>query len=322
MRIFGLFLFSLVFFLGTGLAKRPSYKNNNRYKVYDCFPFFNELDRLEIRLHELDPVVDYFVLVEATQTFQGGEKPLYFQENKERYKKFLDKIIHVVVDFSEVRKSGSCDDASDIYKYQEYQRNYILQVLKQRKCKSEDVVFVSDLDEIPRASSIKKAIKILRSKRKRINIVKMELDWYEIFYNSRVQIHKNEVVEDGFWIRPFGALWSYLRSPGVDLNLIHGNRRESPKDEVLLKNAGWHFTWAGGAKKLAQKVHSISGGAQHVLDKNKYTTEEFWQQLIKEKKSFGGDRSLKIVSVDESFPVYIRNNLDYFIKNGLVAFWD
>ncbi len=37
--------------------------------IYDCFTFFNELELLEVRLHELSGVVDKFVLVETTQTF-------------------------------------------------------------------------------------------------------------------------------------------------------------------------------------------------------------------------------------------------------------
>ena len=49
--------------------------------LYDCFTFFNELDILEIRLNEMAPVVDRFVLVEARKTFQGADKPLYFEEN-------------------------------------------------------------------------------------------------------------------------------------------------------------------------------------------------------------------------------------------------
>ena len=60
-------------------------------KVYDCFTFFNELDLLEIRLNELNDVVDYFVLVEATTTYSGKPKELYFQKNKDRYKKFEKK---------------------------------------------------------------------------------------------------------------------------------------------------------------------------------------------------------------------------------------
>ena len=67
-------------------------------KIYDVFCFFNELDLLEIRLNILDPYVDYFVLYEAPRTFSGDPKPLYFQENRQRFKKWERKIIHYVVE--------------------------------------------------------------------------------------------------------------------------------------------------------------------------------------------------------------------------------
>lgn len=35
--------------------------------IYDAFAFNNELDLLEIRLNELDPIMDRFVLVEDLQ---------------------------------------------------------------------------------------------------------------------------------------------------------------------------------------------------------------------------------------------------------------
>ena len=40
-------------------------------KVVDAFPFFNELDLLEIRLNLLDPYVDCFILSEATKIKKG-----------------------------------------------------------------------------------------------------------------------------------------------------------------------------------------------------------------------------------------------------------
>ena len=67
-------------------------------KIIDCFTFYNELDLLTYRLNILNDVVDYFVLVEATHTHIGKEKPLFYQENKHLFEKFNDKIIHVVVD--------------------------------------------------------------------------------------------------------------------------------------------------------------------------------------------------------------------------------
>lgn len=52
--------------------------------IYDCFTFFNELNLLEIRLNILNDVVDKFVLVEATKTFSGKDKPLYYEQNKKK----------------------------------------------------------------------------------------------------------------------------------------------------------------------------------------------------------------------------------------------
>ena len=67
-------------------------------KIYDCFLFYNELEILNIRLHEMYDHVDKFVLVESEETFRGGPKPLYYQENKHLFEKFADKIIHVIIE--------------------------------------------------------------------------------------------------------------------------------------------------------------------------------------------------------------------------------
>lgn len=66
-------------------------------KIYDSFLFYNELDILEIRLNELKNVVDYFILIESSVTHQGQSKPFIFDENKERFGEFLDRIIHIKV---------------------------------------------------------------------------------------------------------------------------------------------------------------------------------------------------------------------------------
>jgi hypothetical protein len=42
-------------------------------------------------------VVDYFVLIEATITHSGKPKPLYYDENKQRFYDFSKKIIHIIV---------------------------------------------------------------------------------------------------------------------------------------------------------------------------------------------------------------------------------
>src|SRR5277367_3065030 len=90
-------------------------------KIYDCFLFFNELELLEIRLNEMYEYVDYFVLVESTESFVGKPKPLYYAQNKERFNQFNDKIIHVIV--SDSFRGG-------YWEREYFQRNRIMDGLK------------------------------------------------------------------------------------------------------------------------------------------------------------------------------------------------
>ena len=117
--------------------------------IYDCFTFFNELDLLEIRLNILNDVVDKFVLVEATKTFSGKDKPLYYEQNKKRFAKFQDKIIHVIVDDFPKPDDKTQDVA---FMMESYQRNAILWGLK--SAKDNDVVIIADLDEIPNPETV------------------------------------------------------------------------------------------------------------------------------------------------------------------------
>ena len=78
--------------------------------VYDCIPFFNEIDILKMRLHIMDPIVDRFVIEEATVTFSGEPKELCFEKNKELFKEFLPKITYIVVDNSPVNTTTHLRD--------------------------------------------------------------------------------------------------------------------------------------------------------------------------------------------------------------------
>ena len=107
--------------------------------IIDCFPFFNELDILEIRLNILNDFVDKFILVEASNTQSKLDKPFYFEENKKRFDKFLDKIIHIkVTDYPD--QNG--------WEMENYQRNCILKGLNNIELSTDDIIGISDVDEI------------------------------------------------------------------------------------------------------------------------------------------------------------------------------
>ena len=64
-------------------------------KIVDCFTFFNELDLLEIRLKYLYDTLDYFVIVEADQTFSGENKSYVLEEHWERFRPYHPKMVYV-----------------------------------------------------------------------------------------------------------------------------------------------------------------------------------------------------------------------------------
>ena len=107
-------------------------------KVWDCFPFHHELDVLEIRLRELDKVVDRFVIVEADRTHMGDPKPLFFRENSERFSAFRDRIIHITV--------TDMPETTDAWVRESFQRNAIQRGLQD--CRDGDWVVISDAGEI------------------------------------------------------------------------------------------------------------------------------------------------------------------------------
>ena len=115
--------------------------------VYDCFQFFNELDILLLRMKVMNDVVDKFVISESTVTFSGVSKPLYFQENKEMFAEFADKIIYQVVDDSPMGPD------TDAFMRDSHQKCAVARGLKDAK--PEDVIIFSDVDEIPNPDAVR-----------------------------------------------------------------------------------------------------------------------------------------------------------------------
>ena len=111
--------------------------------IYDCFQFFNEEHILDLRIIILNEFVDFFVIVESTTDHQGNLKKLNFNSNQ--FKKFENKIIYIIV-----------DDAAEVIKkkhfwgeslVEQHHRNSIMRGLK--KCHDNDLIILSDVDEIP-----------------------------------------------------------------------------------------------------------------------------------------------------------------------------
>lgn len=217
----------LLCFLAVGICAQPKLSA----EIYDCFIFYNELNILEIRLEELDPYVDKFVLVESRETFRGNEKPLYFAENKERFSKYLDKIIHVVVE--------DRIQTTDPWVRENYQRNQIMRGLK--NCKGKDFILISDVDEIPKGSRIQALLEpLIYKKKKRVG----SLQRLFFYYLNRYREDWRD------WNGTTATRYAFLKR--VSPQHLRDRRGEAP----IIGDMGWHFTWMGGASGVRTKAYA------------------------------------------------------------------
>ena len=111
-------------------------------KVYDCFSYWDEDLLLDLRLNILNNFVDYFVIVEGNKTWQNNPKKLRF--NIDNFSKFKNKIIYIPVE--------DMPGGDNPYLRENHQRNAISRGLQ--NANDEDLIIISDLDEIPNPKKI------------------------------------------------------------------------------------------------------------------------------------------------------------------------
>jgi beta-1,4-mannosyl-glycoprotein beta-1,4-N-acetylglucosaminyltransferase len=118
-------------------------------KIYDCFLFFNEVDLLYIRLKTLYNIVDKFIIVDSTKTHQGEiRKHMYYEQYKDKYSEFQDKIIYIKCDIPDIKVINTYKIFSNSWKIEHYHRDYIKTILGTLNCNKDDLILISDVDEI------------------------------------------------------------------------------------------------------------------------------------------------------------------------------
>ena len=267
---------------------RPSGK-----RIFDCFIFYNEVELLKLRLHELFEHVDYFVICEANRTFRGDAKPLTFNDNKEMFGEFLDKIRVVVVD--------DMPSAASAWDREFHQRQALRRALTD--VGQNDIVMISDADEIIRASTVDYL-------RRHDGYFMLDMPMYQFHFNMRAL--------DRGWVKPFAYTWSMDADVG-DYNAVRQRelatfRRFAGRHHRII-DAGWHFTFLGGAERIRQKLSA-------------YSHDENWQQQMLQPgeaerqmillQDVGAGRFLEFCAVDGTFPQYLQENLRQFEELGLI----
>lgn len=250
--------------------------------IFDCFTFFNEFDLLKIRLHELDPWVDRFVLVESSETPTGHKKPLYFAENKEMFKEFLPKITFL--------ESPLAKNPKTAWDRQENQRNFIMEGL--RGCWDNDLILIGDLDEIPKGIDFEVVCK------------KDDIYWtsYQAPYFYFMNLYRPGAWSGTVLTRYKNLVSVFNGSP----HEIRSKRRKGICVQRGVQNRGWHFSHMGGFEKV--KLKSIS--SPHFNIYARMSDQDFRNQM----KEGGVIKGRKLVKgpIDNTYPKWFVENIDDF----------
>jgi len=268
--------------------------------VYDIFTFFYELDLLELRLNILDSVVDKFVIIEATETFMGEPKELFFQNNKERFAKWQDKIIHYVIDdfpndleLLEMAKRSPNVGAGEHWWVREfYQKESIKKALV--NLQDTDVCIVSDLDEIWNPN--------LKFDLSVCDLYRPTLSSYLYYLNYKT--NANKLMFTGPIITTYKT---------IKASCLNHLRTRSMTTFIELENGGWHFEAFGGRNGAATKINTVKH-PDYYNTPNLNNNLEYRLAVLSDYKG----RQLNCFVDNTNLPEYVLDNEELLKEKGFI----
>lgn len=273
-------------------------------KVFDVFPFFNELDLLEIRLNILDPYVDFFVLSEGTKDFQGGDKILYYKENKDRFEKFNHKIIHNIVEDNNVGLHAYDRDI--------YQKDIIKNVLLEYVT-DEDAILFGDLDEVPNPEAVAQ----LRDFFENDTIYHFAQENCISYLNLVETTGAIQAMTPDFDYGSDRRRWlgtKLIGKPTLDKYTMTYLRHWHENDKnARIFPGGWHWSYVGSEglsveERLIKKCECSSHP-----EINNEQIKSGVSKVRENRDPIGRDYArYEIVPIDDSYPEYIVNNKEKF----------
>ena len=263
--------------------------------IYDCFSYLDEDLLLNLRLNILDKYVDYFVIVEGNRTWQNNPKELKFDINK--YEKFKDRIIYI--------KVTDLPDGRDPYLRENHQRNSILKGLINSN--DQDIIIISDLDEIPNPEVFKNFKKEMR-----FAVFKQKHFYYKFNLQSKNNPH---------WLGSRICLKEYLVSPQWLRDLKFKKRPFWRLDKFrlnnIIENGGWHFCNLKKPESLLYKYKNLCETDDPIhfnekIDEKYLNIEEIKKRINEGQDIIGRKDNFIKVNLDNSFPKFLINNQSFY----------
>ena len=279
--------------------------------------YFDEEVVLNVRLNHLYNYVDYFVIVESRFTHKGEERSLKFDINK--FTKFKSKILYLIVDkqpenIEQIYETDSEDKKNNKYimnaLYRENsQRNFIIHGLK--NANSEDIILVSDVDEIPKLENID-----FSSIKEKIILFQQDMFYYK--FNLSIPNFK--------WTGTKGCRFKNFQSPQWLRNIKDRKYLFYRLDTYfsktkyisinIIKDGGWHFSNIKNAEDIEHKLKSYLHHRE--FDLESLSIEEI-KETIKNKKAIydlNVDKTVNKVGTGKTLENFDKKKLPVYIQKN------
>ena len=283
--------------------------------------YFDEEIVLDVRLNTLNDFVDYFVIVESKFTHKGEKRDLKF--NHKKFNKFKDKIIYLIYDEVPTKIEIVKPEDDEGKKYGKYilnaayrengQRNFIQEGLL--NAKSNDIILISDVDEIPNLSEIN-----FNKISQKIFLFEQNMFYYKfnlyipnLRWTGTKGCKKKDLVNPQ-WLRNIkDRKYSAFR-----LDTFFSDKKYS--SVKIIEDGGWHFSNIKTAKGIEHKLKSYLHHLE--FDLKPLTTNQI-EEIIKNKQAIYDlkvDKRINKIGTGaklEKFefsklPIYIQKNKNNF----------
>ena len=263
--------------------------------------YFDEDLVLDLRLNVLSDHVDKILIAEATKDHAGKDKKLNFNINN--FHKFRDKITYIIVKDMPMSLKYYKKDWPVNHLRDQHQRNALSKGYK--NCDDNDLIMISDIDEIPDPNKIKE-----------FDIKNKYASFIQKNFQSKINLLN---ISDKNWMGTKIIQKKYLRSPQWLRNIKTSKpafwKFYKPRQPQLIYDGGWHFSFLKEPKRIAEKIKGYSHQEYNLPE---LTDEKKIAERIKNRVDvFERNIKYKKIDLDETFPTYILENLDKY-KNWII----
>ena len=287
-------------------------------RIIDCTTYYSEDLMLDVRFNILNEHVDKFIITESKFSHSGKEKKLNFDVNN--FPKFKDKIQYLVIEKEPDDIDKNINNSSSIKRMNSLKRieqSYDNMIKGIDEAKEDDLILLSDNDEIPNLSSFS-----IEDLKKTDYVIFKQLFFYykfNLFYDRipwfGTKGCKKKKLKNFSTIRNL----KNKRYPFWRLDTYFSNVKQT--NLKIIEKGGWHFTNIKTPEELFKKFSNFGHHDEFELAnidvdkiKEKISNREvFYDHLADKDSPNRWSDSYKLKKIDESYlPKYLVENSEKF----------